>query len=458
MRPPKRRKPVAKVHRATQELLLEAQSFLAKGDWVAATECCHQILAVASANLPAGALLARIEYQQGQIDQAIARMRDLLQRFPAQSGIWNDLGLMLQGSGRNEQALEAFRRAVALEPSNQRAVCNAIAELIDSDRSEEAIEWIIRFRQTAGNTQSLRWELIDCYKRTQRWQSAGDLLEEWLRETPNEESLYQALASLWRECGDEEKLADVLKRWLERFPGNPVAEHILKCQMGSSERENDSIERASDAYVRHVFDRFAASFDESLADLNYRSPMMTGQALAERIGPPDAATRTMRVLDGGCGTGLCGPYLLPYSSWLTGVDLSQKMLERARAREIYDELIESELTDFLKRSAENPDARWDLFLASDVFNYFGNLSEALTLVHRVLTEKGWIAFSVETQLTPSEQFYEATTTGRYRHSVSHVAELLARIGFESILFEDFELRKQADNQVRGTFFTARRSL
>ena len=43
------------------------------------------------------------------------------------------------------------------------------------------------------------------------------------------------------------------------------------------------------------------------------------------------ARRGERVLDAGCGTGLCGPLLRPYAKRLVGVDLSSGMLERARA-------------------------------------------------------------------------------------------------------------------------------
>ena len=37
-----------------------------------------------------------------------------------------------------------------------------------------------------------------------------------------------------------------------------------------------------------------------------------------------------RILDAGCGTGLCGPLLRPLAARLVGVDLSEKMVELAR--------------------------------------------------------------------------------------------------------------------------------
>ena len=55
------------------------------------------------------------------------------------------------------------------------------------------------------------------------------------------------------------------------------------------------------------------------------------------------------MLDAGCGTGLCGPLIAPYARRLVGVDLSERMLAQARARDVYDELVKGELTAYLGR-------------------------------------------------------------------------------------------------------------
>ena len=62
----------------------------------------------------------------------------------------------------------------------------------------------------------------------------------------------------------------------------------------------------------------------------------------------DGASRSLDVLDAGCGTGLCGPLIAPYARRLVGVDLSERMLDQARARNVYDELVRRELTAYLR--------------------------------------------------------------------------------------------------------------
>ncbi len=74
-----------------------------------------------------------------------------------------------------------------------------------------------------------------------------------------------------------------------------------------------------------------------------------GEAVGRLFGSGDAS---LAVLDAGCGTGLCAPWLVPYAHRLVGVDLSQAMLDKAAARACYDELAKADLVAFLQsRSA-----------------------------------------------------------------------------------------------------------
>ncbi len=70
-----------------------------------------------------------------------------------------------------------------------------------------------------------------------------------------------------------------------------------------------------------TFDSFAASFDSKLAKLLYRAPALVAEMLAE---PDVEASKSLDVLDAGCGTGLCGPLIAPYARRLVGVDLSAR--------------------------------------------------------------------------------------------------------------------------------------
>ena len=132
------------------------------------------------------------------------------------------------------------------------------------------------------------------------------------------------------------------KSGCEEEPDNPIARHMLAACSG-----RDVPPRASDAFIETTFDSFAASFDSKLAKLQYRAPALVAEMLAESGAE---ASRSLDVLDAGCGTGLCGPLIAPYARRLVGVDLSESMLAQARAREVYDELVKRELTAYLRDS------------------------------------------------------------------------------------------------------------
>ena len=85
------------------------------------------------------------------------------------------------------------------------------------------------------------------------------------------------------------------------------------------------------------------------------------------------ALANLMVLDAGCGTGLCGPLLKPYAEILVGVDLSPKMLAKALGRQVYEELIETELVAYLGQRT----ASFDLIVSADTLIYFGELRSFL---------------------------------------------------------------------------------
>lgn len=93
-----------------------------------------------------------------------------------------------------------------------------------------------------------------------------------------------------------------------------------------------------------------------LSSLDTRRQERSAQKLASLRGAP---TDHRRILDAGCGTGLCGPLLRPFASHLTGVDLSPRMVEKAHDRGSYDTLEVTELSAFMAT----------LFMAYDVIFY-----------------------------------------------------------------------------------------
>ncbi|SDY42637.1 Methyltransferase domain-containing protein [Saccharopolyspora shandongensis] len=89
-----------------------------------------------------------------------------------------------------------------------------------------------------------------------------------------------------------------------------------------------------------VYDEWAAEYDADMVQgMDYVAPANAANRLVHLAGDPGP------VLDAGCGTGLVGAELAQRSvAVIDGIDLSQGMLEKARARGIYRDLAKADLT------------------------------------------------------------------------------------------------------------------
>src|SRR5262249_7656290 len=100
--------------------------------------------------------------------------------------------------------------------------------------------------------------------------------------------------------------------------------------------------RAPDECVRQIYGRFSSVYESLMREeLDYQAPERLRDTIASALGErPNLA-----ILDLGCGSGLAGACLKPLASLMVGVDLSPEMIALASARNIYDRLEVSEITD-----------------------------------------------------------------------------------------------------------------
>jgi predicted TPR repeat methyltransferase len=201
--------------------------------------------------------------------------------------------------------------------------------------------------------------------------------------------------------------------------------------------------------VRSLFDGYAAGFDRALTDgLSYRAPELLFRAIAAA-----QAGRRMKfgsVLDLGCGTGLAALPFRPVSDWMVGVDLSPAMLAQARAKGLYDRLVEAEVLRFLADEAALK-ARYHLILAGDVFVYLDDLAPVLRAAAQVLAPHAMLAFSVETHDGDSVLLRE---TLRYAHSEAHVQAALVAAGLKPVSLDFASTRTEKGAPVPGLIVVA----
>jgi len=150
----------------------------------------------------------------------------------------------------------------------------------------------------------------------------------------------------------------------------------------------------------------------------------------------------LSILDLGCGTGLAGAAFKPLAARLDGVDLSPAMIEKARARQIYDSL---DLTD-LETALCTQGPCYDLILAADTLVYLGDLKPVLDAAPARLKPDGYFLFTVE---KADGEGFELGPKRRWRHGEPYLRRLAQEAGLVVAGLVAAAPRSEANQPVEG---------
>lgn len=271
------------------------------------------------------------------------------------------------------------------------------------------------------------------------WLSGDNALAiQYLEDLPDPRESFEAVWDLRGRCliGCErfDAAERHYQRWLEIEPNHPIAQHML-----AAIQQADIPQRASPDYIRHAFNPIAPVYDTLASHQHYRAPEFFTKLLQDRLA--DFSAKSRIVLDAGCGTGLLGRVLREYAQKLDGVDLCAAMLERAKQKQVYDQLECADLTLFMESCPQ----RYDVIAAAEVFPYFGDLSKLIPSCLQALTPHGWLVFSVE-QGGLSDEF-SLQPNGRYCHSPHYLVWLLGQAGITDGTMHKVAIRKENEQDV-----------
>jgi predicted TPR repeat methyltransferase len=386
-----------------------------------------------------------LKHQQGDDGAAVELIEKAIALAPHYADAHNNLGNIHNKAGKAERSAECYRRALALNPDNISARNNLGLALKDLGRFDEAVLEFRRAIELMPDNAEFHHNLGNVLTKLCRFKDAAAAYQRSIELRPYRSSEYENLCRklyLLRAFDDGLR---VVHQWLEHDPANPLALHRLAAFTGENVPE-----RASAEYVRLTFDGFADSFDLVLKGLEYRAPDLAGAALSNVAGVAEAK---LDVLDAGCGTGLCASHLKPYARSLVGVDLSARMLERARARNLYDKLVQRELTEYMSRRRE----AFDAIVSADTLVYFGDLAPVFQAVAGALRPAGWLVFTVEkAEQAQADAGYRINPHGRYSHTAGYIGRALGAAGLEIHCRDAAILRYEGGLPVEGLVVTARK--
>jgi len=405
---------------------------------------------------------------RGNLDEAIAAYRQALELRPDWAEVHGALGNALKDQGKLDQAIDAYHKAIELKPTlatahlrlgqalhekGQRAQAvaaisqaiqirsdfaeafNSLGNLLwDEAKLDDAVAAYAKAVQIQPGYPEANWSMGKILARQGRPQEAIACFQKVVQFHPTNAMAHLNLARMLRNAGQPEQAAAAYRQAIQLQPDRPDWRFELAACSGDG-----SMTGVPDSYVQRLFDAYAPTYDQHLLkDLEYRVP----QELLESVLAATPRRSFDAALDLGCGTGLCGRLLRPYTRELVGVDLSAEMIKAAGQRGVYDRLLHCDLVPAL---AAQPD-HYDLIVAGDVLVYVGDLSRLMPAVAAALRPGGLFAFSIE--------HYDGTGfflhgRERFAHSMSYIRDTASAAGLREISAQQVDLRRQTETQTPG---------
>jgi predicted TPR repeat methyltransferase len=397
----------------------------------------RKILKVDPRNADALHMLGLLLHQQNDHEAAIRLFSRAIEYGPESTEVYTNLGSALQSCNRIDEAIAAFRQAIKINPDYALAHNNLGNALREAGEKDEAIA---SFRNAIGlnpNYALAHYNLGNALYAEGELDKAIASFRNALAVDPDNKSVVHNLAMALMETGKTDEAIIRFKHILQLDSSNLQAKTLLAALQG---------EAAADAHahrenVEKYFDDFAETFDQHLVEkLEYKTPEIINLSVRSVIGPEH---QELDVLDIGCGTGLCGPLFRDLARTLTGSDLSELMLEKAKQRGVYDKLVSGDMLDFLNPISD----AYDLIIAVDVFVYIVDLAQIFMAAAQALRSGGLFAFSLEAE--EEGVAYVLRPSGRYAHSMSYIRRLMDDAGLQELSVEKCVLRKDMNQPVNG---------
>ena len=376
-------------------------------------------------------------HRQGQPEEAIRRYSLIASHVPEAAEVHYNLGLAYFETGQFSLAVKACRQAATLCPTDPDILYNLGLACKKDNRYAEAEVAYLQAMALAPADPEIRYNLGCCYRDAGELEQARTVFAELAGMAPDHLPALNNLAYLNHLLGEYDDAREVYGRVLRLDPDHASARYMHAVLVGTP------VAVPPREYVRSLFDHYSSTFEENLTrDLEY-TLYLDMRVMFDAL--PRQKGLCNHGLDLGCGTGLAGEAFRTACRRLSGVDLSAKMIERAMAKKIYDALHVEEIVAFLHHAPN----RYDLFIATDVLIYLGDLQPLFAAAATQATPDA--LFCLSTERTGAADWI-IQTTGRYAHHPDYVRRTARENGWLERHSAPTDIRREGDGWIEGTLF------
>lgn len=380
----------------------------------------------------------------GDLTLAEQRFERLIARKPEHPAGYIHKGKVLLLTGRDREAEVAFAKALACHAASQEALHGMAVVNERQGQMDAAITYAVQAVNAPGTIFDSLMLLGALLLRRQSWAGATQVYEQALSLMPG--SLY-ALRGL-ADALLPQRMLRTMDTHIMTHNQTDVADKALAFLKDCMHGANPPMPPAE--YIAALFDNYAGRYEYFLQPQTLYTPSMVTDVL--RTLPMFSGQGNVSLLDLGCGAGELGRCLQDRVGHRVGVDLSPRMLDRARSKQCYHDLYALDATEFVLGS----DRTFDLVAALDLLPYMGDLTAFFQALRNVMAA-GSVAV-VTAELDASAGAFQLKPSGRYVHTAVYLDALLQDHGYDVVLKDTILLRLDAGQPVQGLMYVIKKKV
>lgn len=434
-------------------------------------------------------IIGRLNHDLGDFKAAIEAYTQSLILNPKATNVFRNLGSAYHADGNTQMAYASYQQVISLDPEDafvylkMAFLYEDLAQKDWQSSFENAVKCYRHYLEKVDPEDTvLLTRLGNLLMKGNLAEEALEVYNKILVQDPSQHTVWFNSAHGYLKLGQAEQAIKCLHKTLEGDPKNAAAKHMLSAL---DEESAVAVREVDLQYVRELFDSYAETYEKHFKKLKYATPRVIRSELATLFKTQyEAAIATKKVnmlttpfldymkdrldiLDLGCGTGLVGRWLKDYARTLVGVDISPAMIEKARNKVIYTDLIVQDLTEYLM-SVNLNGRQFGMVTAGDVFSYIGDLEDTIQEIIKAIRSNGYFVCSIETLLVvpPSNSIesngFRLLPSGRFAYSKPYVNEIVDKVAknigvsMKLIIDKEFTIRYDLGEPVPGNLFVFQR--
>ncbi len=394
---------------------------------------------------PAHTQLAQLYFQEGRYEKAARHYQERLSSEPQHAISLLGLGATFIKQGKLESGIEQLKESIQVDPQLVEAYQNLATVYLDMGQYQFSLKYTLLIYQKQPTVEN-RFQLGLVYMMMERHREAIENFQAILLEDSQHFNAHMNLGTVYLKLRKYPKAIKHYKQALRLRPTDQQIAYLLQALEQKSEKTCP--ERAPLIYVKNLFDQYAPYFDQHLNQyLHYDVPQQL-EKLVEQDVMPKITSDHISILDLGCGTGLCGERLVKFSNNLMGIDISERMIDIAKKKKIYHQLVSDDILSFTTEKSD-----WDLLIAGDTLPYFGNLMHIFKLASQLTHSKGFFAFTIE---KAGKSPYQLQQTARYAHHHSYIETLANDHKWSILCYQSIVSRYHHNSPINGSLYLLQR--